>query len=406
MKLLLLNGYGVRMNVENAKLHITDGVTVPGEAPLEYVFAPKRIDVEHIILYGRTGNLSVEAIRWVIKHNVQITILDWDGKLLTTMLPPESVQVKTKFAQYQAYGSPQKRLEIARKVILAKFARTRAVLAALHQRYPDVKEDLSTWPSQLVKAKTLAEIMTVEGRVAGVYWQEFGKAVPAEYEFENRQYQKRPRGAGDTANCLLNYGYAILEAEVLRGINGAGLDAHIGFLHEMRIGANSLAYDLQEPFRFLVDLAVLDLLESGTLERSDFIRSETYTLRLRASGAKKLVNAIEEKLAKKVNFNSQQWSVRYVIQEKIRELAHFLVGKRSSLDLTAPLIPIERQDTDAARQQILALNYIQWEKMGFSRGTLHYLKANARAGKPFTMNKHVKERLESLRTHENPVENS
>jgi CRISPR-associated protein Cas1 len=238
--------------------------------------------------------------------------------------------------------------------------------------------------------------MTIEGRVAGLYWQEFGKAVPKEYEFQNRQYQKRPRGAGDTTNCLLNYGYAILEAEVLRGINGAGLDAHIGFLHEMRIGANSLAYDLQEPFRFLVDLAVLDLLESGSLERSDFVRSETYTLRLRASGAKKLVKAIEEKLVKKVNFNSQMWSVRYVIQEKIRELAHYLVDKRSNLDLCKPHIPIDRQDTDAVRQQIVALSYVEWEKMGFSRGTLHYLKHNARSGKPFTMNEHVRDRLTVL----------
>ena len=32
--------------------------------------------------------------------------------------------------------------------------------------------------------------------------------------------------------------------------------------------------------------------------------------------------------------------------------------------------------------------------MGFSRGTLHYLKKNARDGKPFTMNRHVWERLE------------
>jgi hypothetical protein len=32
--------------------------------------------------------------------------------------------------------------------------------------------------------------------------------------------------------------------------------------------------------------------------------------------------------------------------------------------------------------------------MGFSKGTLFYLKKNARDGEPFTMNKHVRERLE------------
>ncbi len=32
--------------------------------------------------------------------------------------------------------------------------------------------------------------------------------------------------------------------------------------------------------------------------------------------------------------------------------------------------------------------------MGFSKGTLHYMKQNAKADKPFTLNAHVKERLE------------
>jgi len=32
--------------------------------------------------------------------------------------------------------------------------------------------------------------------------------------------------------------------------------------------------------------------------------------------------------------------------------------------------------------------------MGFSKGTLHYMKKNAAGNKPFTLNKHVRERLD------------
>jgi CRISPR-associated protein Cas1 len=32
--------------------------------------------------------------------------------------------------------------------------------------------------------------------------------------------------------------------------------------------------------------------------------------------------------------------------------------------------------------------------MGFSKGTLHYMKKNAEAEKTFTLNSHVRERLE------------
>jgi len=39
----------------------------------------------------------------------------------------------------------------------------------------------------------------------------------------------------------------------------------------MNPSKNSLAYDLQEPFRFLVDLAVISLIDSGKMDNKDFI---------------------------------------------------------------------------------------------------------------------------------------
>jgi len=95
--------------------------------------------VNSIIIYGRSGDISIEAIRWLIKHNVQVSILDWNGKLLTTMLPPEGVQVKTKFAQYSSYKDEKLKLELAKKFIDAKIQRTKSVLEYLKSRYEDVK---------------------------------------------------------------------------------------------------------------------------------------------------------------------------------------------------------------------------------------------------------------------------
>ena len=38
--------------------------------------------------------------------------------------------------------------------------------------------------------------------------------------------------------------------------------------------------------------------------------------------------------------------------------------------------------------------FADWQKMGFSKGALHYMKKNAESNKPFTLNKHVRERLD------------
>ena len=384
------------MHVDGAKLYIKDGRFSVDEEPKQYIFIPKRIDLDNVIIYGRNGNITLEAIRWLIKHNVQITILDWNGKLLTTMLPPESVQVKTKFAQYHSYSDNNLRLELAKKFIRAKFNRTKIVLEWLKLRYDQINDDFSSEEKLFEKTKSIPDIMMVEGRVAGFYWQELQKIFPEKYEFETREYQKKPRGAGDAINCMFNYGYAILESECLRAINSAGLDVHVGFMHEMCIGKNSLAYDLQEPFRFLIDLAVINLIENKSMEKRDFIRTENYNLRLRPTGARKLVSEIQNQFNKKVLYNGQMCSWSYILLTKTRELAHHLLGKKNKLDFEEPHHELQRLDNEGIRKKILDIPYSKWEKLGFSRGTLHYMKQNAKSDKPFTLNKHVIERLETI----------
>jgi CRISPR-associated protein Cas1 len=322
--------------------------------------------------------------------------MNWDGKLLTTMLPPDSVQVKTKFAQYHAFEDKKTRLQIARQFIEGKFERTHLVLDYLHQRYPDVETDFTSESAKLTKVTNIRELMGVEGVVAVHYWDQIQKVIPVKLEFTSRCVGRtnRPIGAADTVNCMLNYGYSLLESECLRALNSVGLDAHVGFLHEMQPGKYSLAYDMQELFRFIVDLAVINLIETDRMDKKDFIRTDNYTLRLRSTGARKITDEINRYLNKSVEYQGKESSWDYVIFLKARELAHYLVGKQKSLDLISPDYEINRQDADDIRKKIFSIPYTEWKRRGFSKGTLHYMKKNAEGDQPFTLNKHVMTRLD------------
>ncbi len=59
------------------------------------------------------------------------------------------------------------------------------------------------------------------------------------------------------ANHLLNYGYAILRAVVARAICAAGLHPSLGLHHHNKYDSFCLASDLMEPFRPIVDRAVV-----------------------------------------------------------------------------------------------------------------------------------------------------
>lgn len=426
MKFLLLNGFGIKFHVEKSKLFIKDGKYLKNMKHLkdikhmkhlnntkhsenlehfeemeqieqkEYIFRPKRIPYDNIVIYGRSGDISIEAIRWLIKHNVAVSILNWDGKLLTMMLPAESVQVKTKFAQYSTYRDTNLRLELAKNFIEAKFIRSKFILEFLKSRYPSIQYNFSKEEERLEEAVDFGEVLRCEARVAAEYWKQIVKAVPRKYEFDKRQYADTPYGASDKVNCMLNYGYAILESECLRAINIVGLDPHVGFLHEMKMGSKSLAYDLQEPFRFLIDLAVISALEKNNMQDADFIRTENYNLRLKPSGAQKLMEEISLLFNRRVEYRGDQYKWGNVLIEQTRELAHYILGKKGSFDLTRPIFELERDDTEEMRKLILAMPYAKWKKMGYSKGTLHYMKQNAKMDETFNLYRNSSDKLREI----------
>lgn len=72
---------------------------------------------------------------------------------------------------------------------------------------------------------------------------------------------RRDRDAEDQ-NRFLNYGYAVLRAIVARAICGSGLHPSLGVHHHNRYDAFCLADDLMEPFRPLVDIAAVKLIDN------------------------------------------------------------------------------------------------------------------------------------------------
>jgi len=58
------------------------------------------------------------------------------------------------------------------------------------------------------------------------------------------------------------------------------------------------------------------------------------------------------------------------------------------------------RDTNEVCQKTLNVSYADWQKMGFSKGTLHWMKKNARENKSFTLYKNARKRLNQW---DNPV---
>ncbi len=246
-------------------------------------------------------------------------------------------------AQYRAYENPQQRITLAKKFVDGKIRKHMNVLEWLGERYPNINQmtrqyfhDIEQECNELQKASSIKQILGIEGMFSRRCWNVISTVFDEKFGFTGRIYGKtmRPMGAVDPVNALFNYGYAILEGICRNAIYRNGMDVYVGFLHEMNPSKTPLVYDLQEPFRWLVDIAVINGLENKVFNKKDFMLTENYNIRLRPNGTSKLMDELNAQFTKRIRYKGRYFEWRTVIVEKAHELSQYLTDKRKTLDFS------------------------------------------------------------------------
>jgi CRISPR-associated protein Cas1 len=311
------------------------------------------------------------------------------------------IKADLRGAQLEATKVAGMKLRIARAFVEAKITRSIQVLEWLAERY-DVSRDVLLVKREAMKlrhVRTVEAIRSVEGRVALKYWTAYGKVLPESLDFQGRMTSSHQNNATDPVNAALNYGYGFLEGECRRAINAVGLEPSVGFLHDFSDyqTKQSMVYDLEEPFRWLVDLTVIQAFESGSLDVPHFyFTGDDYRYRFDVEAKTRFINLLREQFNSDVNYKGHHLKWDTVIEQKVTELSRFLRGRSRQLDFTDPRPILARLDSSNLRNKILSLTQQEATKAGIGKSTLHYLRQNAHSPKCFKTYKSVLSRLEAL----------
>src|SRR5208337_281071 len=403
MNLLVLSGFGCKISVQDlrrcSELVVTDGREDTKQS-VTMRFKPRRFPYSSIAIDGHSGYISLRALHWLSSNKIPVFVTNFDGTLISSILPPMPVKADLRAAQFQAVNDQTTKFAIAHTLVKAKIMRSLEVLDWLAQRY-DIERGVRVTKGEAVKlgnASTVSQLRTVEGRVALRYWEAIRKILPDWLDFQRTLSTTRANNASDPFNAALNYGYSILKAECRRSINAVGLEPSVGFLHDF---ANyqtkeSLVYDLQEPFRWLIDVSVIQTFESKTLGPRDFyFTGDDYRYRFELDAKKRFIQVLREKFNIGVAYKGRKIKWGTVILEKTGELARYLSGRSSKLDFIEPVPILERFDSEELREQIKALTSEEAKKAGIDKSTLYTLRQHVRKEPPFKLYRKTLVKLQS-----------
>lgn len=283
--------------------------------------------VDRIVLAGAV-QLTTQTIDLLLKHSIPVSFMTIYGDYRGKLTPPTHANVGLRMAQYDRYRDDDFRLKQAKSIVAAKIRNCQEFIQK-HQRSHselDISSELEGLNASLASvpaARVIESLMGYEGSAARHYFHAFGKMVRREFAFEGRS--KRP--PKDPVNAMLSLGYTLLFHEIITAIEAIGLDPYLGFMHEIDYGRASLAVDLCEEFRYLVDALVLAMINRGELNQYDFNRGDDGGYYLVDHGRKTFYAAYEHKVRTEISYlNGDAMSYRRIFFRQAEALARVVKG--------------------------------------------------------------------------------
>ncbi|PIE40283.1 MAG: CRISPR-associated endonuclease Cas1 [Gammaproteobacteria bacterium] len=178
---------------------------------------------------------------------------------------PSHLGVGFWLLQTQHLQNTTKALEVSKALVRARLVGQRALLQHRDKQAPELNK-YHRITSKIEKADNLEQLRGYEGESAKLLWAFFQRHLTPDWQFSGRN--RRP--PKDPVNAMLSLGYSFIYS-IVDSINRVvGLYPWQGAYHQNKGSHKTLASDLMEPYRYIVERVVLTLINRCQIKPDDF----------------------------------------------------------------------------------------------------------------------------------------
>lgn len=269
---------------------------IDGEVKLRIPFD----NIENIVCMSYLG-CSPALMGKCVGKTIPINFISPQGRFLAKVCGETKGNVFLRVAQIDRFRSEG--LSLAKNTMAAKFFNTKQLIRRTLHDHEELRGDedikkvmdvLDEGIDKVFAAENLNSVMGIEGYCAQSYFSIFQKLITnKKVTFSFHARTKRP--PLDPVNALLSFVYTLAVSEFAAALETAGLDSYIGYCHSLKSGRISLACDLVEEARCLVERFVLTILNLQIVGKGDFESQISGAVWLNGEGRKKVLAKWQEK---------------------------------------------------------------------------------------------------------------
>jgi len=285
-------------------------------------------EVDAVVVHG-FGQVTTQAIHLCARHDIPLLWVTAGGRFVAGTASHPG-RVRQRIRQYEALQDPNVRLRLSRQLVHAKVeTQLRYLLratrgdSAARSRVTEPIERIREALRRIAKAQSIDSLRGLEGLAAKAYFASLPQLLADQVPDQLKPRGRTKHPPRDRFNCLLSFGYALIQTTVHRSILAVGLEPAFGFFHQPRTAAPPLVLDLMELFRTpLWEMTVVGSVNRGQWHPTNDFEMATDHVWLSERGRKKAIQLFEHRLQEsyKHPFTGRSMSYARIVELEVRLL--------------------------------------------------------------------------------------
>ena len=252
-QLLFIESYMMKgISFQNDNLVIKDDGKVVNRVSCHKIFC--------IFIIGEM-TITSKLIQKFLEYGISLFLLK---KNFSTYLAIGN-ETKGNFLLRKKQYNKEDTLYIAKHLVKLKTSNQLILLKSIREKSKDLKEDISVCEKLICSIDTVTEdasLLGIEGNMSKIFFEHYFESVG--------WYARKPRTKVDIVNLLMDIGYTYLFNFMDALIRLYGFDEYCGVYHKLFYQRKSLVTDLMEPFRCIIDKAILKAYNLKQIDEKDF----------------------------------------------------------------------------------------------------------------------------------------
>jgi CRISPR-associated protein Cas1 len=237
------------------------------------------------------------------EEQVGLCFISPHGRFLARVTGEIKGNVFLRCNQIKLLEDQARQLEIIRAILIAKLKNTKNLILRSRRDNPGIDEDgfvthtldILQNNTEKIKIETDLDVLRgIEGQSAKAYFEIFNRLITKQKEFF-AMLDRTKRPPLDRVNAMLSFLYTVCTNDIASALECVGLDPYVGVFHTLRPGRVSLACDIMEEFRAMIERLVISLINLKTIQEDDFEVQISGAVLLNETGRKKVISAWQNK---------------------------------------------------------------------------------------------------------------